>query len=203
MESPDETQVNTSRTAAIIVAAFVVVVLVVVAVLKVGTSSDQRVAWAIVESADEGHTLRIAPLVALTACTGEPKVDLRKSNANRVDLAVTVKDADCDDDGARPAAPIDVELQQPLRGQQISGPEQMPPSAWPGVRAAQDAGLPSVVGFRFPDAKAILSAHRAVIQGVVGPTTDATEVTAQAPPPGATGASKLYEPAVRLRTVPR
>lgn len=208
MESADEPEDHTSRTAALIVAAFVVAVLIVVAVLKVGSSSDVQVPWAIVESADEGNTLRVAPLVAITACTGEPKIDLRKSNANRVDLSVSVKDADCDtsSDGARVAAPIGVKLAQPLRGQQITGPKLQPPSAWPGTAARRGEVLPSVVGFRFPDAKAILAAYRAEIVGVVGPTADATEVTAQAPPAGPiteSGASKVDVPAVRLRTVPR
>jgi hypothetical protein len=65
-------------------------------------------------------------------------------------------------------------------------------------------GLPSVVGFRFPDAKAILAAHQVEIGGVVGPTVDATEVTAQAPPAGATGSNSTgFTAVVRLRTVPR
>lgn len=205
MESPAGTEArNGSRTAAILVGAFVVAALIVVAVLKVGTSSDEQVSWAIVGSADDGNALRIAPLVALTACTGQPKVDIRKSNANRIELAVSVKGGcETDRDGARAAAPIDVKLAQPLRGQEISGPGLQSPSAWPGVSGARSTPLPSVVGFRFPDAKAILAANRAMLDGVVGPTTDATEVTAQAPPAGATGGNELYRPSVRLRTVPR
>lgn len=213
MESPDAPQAASgSRTAGMLVGAFVVLVLVVVTVLKVGTSSDEQVAWTIVESADDGHALRIAPLVALTACTGQPKVDVRKSNANRIDLAVSVKGGcESEGEGARPASPIDVKLAQPLRGQQISGPKLQPPSAWPGTARKPNApgklpvmGTPSVVGFRYPDAKAILDAHSVKIDGVVGPTVDATEVTAQAPPAGATSSNDTgYTAAVRLRTVPR
>lgn len=218
MDTPDEAAGNSSRTAAIVVAVFVVLALVVVAVLKVGSSSDEQVPWAIVQSADNGDALQIAPLVALTACTGQPKVDVRKSNANRVELAVSVKGGcEGESEGARPAKPIDVKLAQPLRGQQITGAKLQPPSAWPGagrhsqkpeaMRAIDpDAliGIPSVVGFRFPDAKAILAAHEVEIAGVVGPTADATEVTSQAPRAGSTGSNQEgFTASVRLRTVPR
>lgn len=202
MGTPDETPASPSRAPALIVGAFVVAVLVVVAILKVGTSSREPVAWTIVESADEGHTLRIAPLIALSACTSAPKVDLRKSNANRVDLAVTAEVDDCGpdvDDGARVPKLVEVKLAQPLRGQQITGPKLEPPSKWRGARAVDT--VPSVVGFRFPDAQAILASRTLEARVGTGPTGDATEVTQQAP---AAGTPKSAEGAVvTLRTVPR
>lgn len=190
-----------ARPAALIVAAVALTILAVVAVVKVGGAADQHVPWAIVESADEGNVLRVAPLVALRPCDGTPKVDLRKSNANRVDLSVSVTRSDCGpDEAARAPRPIDVKLAQPLRGQQITGPELQAPSAYPATRTA--TATPSVVGFRLPDARAILAAHRLEVARVVGPTDDATEVTSQSPPAGTTRAPA--EPGrVALRTVPR
>jgi hypothetical protein len=165
-----------------------------------GTSVD----WAIVQSGPGGDTLIVAPLTALRPCDGVPKADLRKSNANRVEIAVTVEQGSCGDEGARPANNLAVKLAQPLRGQQITGPGLRPPSANP---AAKTSGtMPSIVGFRLPDARAILAARSLEIDRIVGPTGAATEVTSQSPPAGATGASTsggTYRPTVSVRTVPR
>ncbi len=162
----------------------------------------ERVDWAIVESGPAGDSLIIVPLVALRSCDGQPTVDLRKSNANRVEVAVTVSKGSCSDEGARPAKTIAVRLAQPLRGQQITGEGLRPPSANPAAKTAKT--VPSIVGFRIPDARAVLAARGLEIDAIVGPKVDATEVTAQSPPAGAAGAgSSGYRPRVTVRTVPR
>lgn len=166
----------------------------------------ERVDWAIVESGPGGDTLIIAPLTALRSCDGAPKVDLRKSNANRVELTVTAQKGSCSDEGARPAKTIAVKLAQPLRGQQITGEGLQKPSANPSAKSS--GTVPSIVGFRLPDARAILAARGLEIDQVVGPTADATEVTSQSPTPGPTGATTksvadAYRPRVTVRTVPR
>ncbi len=158
-----------------------------------------QVDWAIVESGPKGQTLIIQPLIALTGCDGEPQIDVRKSNANKIELGVTVDEGgDCDTDGAKAPKPLSVELSQPLRGQQISGPGMKPPAANPAAK--QRKTVPSVVGFRVPDARAILAANGLERGTILGPNGDATEVTAQAPEPG----SPIPQGgAVSLRTVPR
>lgn len=160
-----------------------------------GTQAD----WAIVESGPKGQTLVIQPLIALSSCDGTPKVDVRKSNANKIELGVTVDEGgDCDSDGAKAPEPISVELSQPLRGQQISGPGLKPPTANPAAK--QRETVPSVVGFRVPDARAILAASNLTRGTILGPKGDATEVTAQAPEPRSPLESGGI---VSLRTVPR
>lgn len=165
-----------------------------------GTSVD----WAIVESTDRGETLVVAPLVALRSCDGQPKADVRKSNANRVELEITVEQGSCDDEVARPAPPLRVKLAQPLRGQQITGAGLQSPARAPGSMTADT--VPSVVGFRLPDARAILKARGLEVGAITGPKADATEVTAQSPAAGAplaTTPAGIPAEAIALRTVPR
>lgn len=168
-----------------------------------GCGGGTNVSWAIVGSGPGGDTLIVAPLTAVRSCDGKPKAELNKSNANRIDLGVTVEQGDCSDEGARPAGLLAVELAQPLRGQQITGKGLRPPSAYPGAKTAKT--VPSVVGFRVPDARAIAEAHGLEIGDIFGPAVDATEVTTQSPPAGAplpTSPSSAT-PKVSLRTVPR
>ena len=167
-----------------------------------GCGGGTNVDWAIIGSGPGGDTLIVAPLTALSSCDGKPKAELNKSNANRVDLGVTVEQGDCADEGARPAGPLAVELAQPLRGQKITGKGMRPPSAYPGAKTAKT--VPSVVGFRVPDARAILAAHGLEIGSIVGTADSATEVTTQSPPAGAPRTSPGgASPTVSLRTVPR
>ena len=171
-----------------------------------GCGSGANVDWAVVESGPKGDTIVVVPLIALRSCDEAPQPDVRKSNANEVELGITVKQGSCDDEDARPAAPLAVKLNQPLRGQVISGPGLKPPSANPAAKPG--AAVPSIVGFRLPDARAILEARAIDLEVTTGPTADATEVTSQSPQRGATGAQAgnrgaASTPVVSVRTVPR
>lgn len=171
--------------------------------LLAGCGGGSPVDWAIVDSGPDGEELIIVPLVGLRSCDGQPKVDVRKSNANRIDVGVTLDRGSCEGEEARPAEPISVRLQHPPRGQQIGGPGKRPPSANPRARTA--AAMPSVVGFRLPDARAILAARGLEVGSIVGPTVAATEVTTQSPTAGTPlpADAQAALPRVALRTVPR